>query len=501
MDIGSKRFFEFDSFRVDVDERQLWRDGKSVFLTPKVFDMLIVLLENKGKTVEKDELIRKVWADTYVEEGSLNRNISTLRKALGDDSHEQKFIKTLPKRGYQFTAQVEEIFEQIPTLSPKSGQVFVSQLENTSPAKSVFFQFKNKFLLAIIAFSGLMIVLAWMIFQSSKNKIDLSDLTENERQQLNRNSSRNPQAIENYVKGRTLWYQRSAEGLHQSILHLENAVAADKNFALAHSALADAYAFDTTKRNLAKTHAEEAIRLDPTLGEPYAAIGFVQMYWDWNLPKANESFRKAVQLSPNYATAHQWYALNMVAQRSGGSALAEMKRALELEPKSLAINADLCQMYYFLQKFDEAITQCKKTLEMDANFYNAHLYLYEVYSAKEMYAEAVEEFFKIEQLKSDFVLPVSHLNKLREAYKKGGIREFWKTRIEYLEQNPNNYQLAQYYARLGNKEKALTWLRKSFESRDFDCVFFRTEPVFSELDGEPQFLELVSAFESEKKKP
>ena len=491
MDIGPKRFFEFDSFRVDVAERQLWRDGKSVFLTPKVFDMLLVLLENRGKTVEKDELIKKVWADTYVEEGSLNRNISTLRKALGDNSHEQKFIKTLPKRGYQFTAQVEEIVEEIPSVSKKNiNQLFPAQTEVFSPAKNNFSQNRAKIVLAVFVFAILITVSAWMIIQSPQNKIDLSGLTENERQQLNRKTSSNSKAIENYVKGRTLWYQRSAEGLHQSILHLENAVQMDANFALAHSALADAYAFDTTKRKLAKKHAEEAIRLDPTLGEPYAAIGFVQMFWDWNLSGANESFRKAVQLSPNYATAHQWYALNLVAGRTGGAALAEMKRAAELEPNSLAINTDLCQMYYFLQKYDEAITQCKKTLEMDVNFLNAHTYLYEIYTANEMSAEAVEEFFKIEKLKSDFVLPVSHLNKLRESYKKGGIREFWKTRIEYLEQNPHNYKLAQYYARLGNKEKALANLRKSFEKREFDFIFFQTEPVFRDLHKEPQYLEL-----------
>jgi serine/threonine-protein kinase len=100
-----------------------------------------------------------------------------------------------------------------------------------------------------------------------------------------------------YVKGRVLWDQRSAEALHESITHLEHAVARDPNFALAHAALADAYAFDTTKREFAKAEAEEAIRLDQTLGEPYASIGFVQMFWEWDLADAGNSFRKAIELS------------------------------------------------------------------------------------------------------------------------------------------------------------------------------------------------------------
>ncbi|MBX7173584.1 MAG: winged helix-turn-helix domain-containing protein [Pyrinomonadaceae bacterium] len=499
MDIGLKRFYEFDSFRVDVAERQLWQAGNPVFLTPKVFDMLLVLLENKGETVEKDELIKKVWADTYVEEGSLNRNISTLRKALGDNSTEQKFIKTLPKRGYRFTAQVAEIVERIPSVTKKNDdQIFSVQPQVSTPKKSIFPLRYTKIFLSIIVFAGLMAILAWMIFQSPKNKIDLSGLTENERQQLNRNSSSNPQAVENYVKGRSLWHQRSAEGLHQSIIHLESAVKADGNFALAHSALADAYAFDTTKRTLANQHADEAIRLDPTLGEPYATLGFMQMFWDWDLSKADEYFQNAVQLSPNYATAHQWYSLNLVTRRRGGAALAEMKRALELEPKSLAINADLCQIYYFLQKYDEALVQCNKTLEMDANFLNAHLYLYDIYFAKGLYAEAVEKFFKIEQIKSDFTFPPAHLEKLRESYSKGGIREFWKTMAEYLQQTQSFYGSAKYYARLGEKEKALNSLENSFKQPPFEIVFFLTEPIFREIQEESKFKELAVKFESNK---
>ncbi|MEK7724374.1 MAG: hypothetical protein AAB336_08515, partial [Acidobacteriota bacterium] len=96
----------------------------------------------------------------------------------------------------------------------------------------------------------------------------------------------------------------------------------------------------------------------------------------------------------------------------------------------------------------------------------------------------------IEQLKSDFALPFAHQEKLRTAYKQGGILAFWQTRIEYLEQNTHYYELAKYYARLGENEKALISLQKSYEKRDFDFVFFQTEPVFRELRKESIFMEL-----------
>ncbi len=484
-------FYQFDSFRVDANERHLWQGGKLVPLTPKVFDILLVLLENKGQTVEKDELIRQVWADTFVEEGSLNRNISTLRKALGDDSHEQKFIKTLPKRGYQFTANVEEIFEEETLILEKTNSRPFALKEKVFLPTSVFQQNGAKIVLAIIALLILGAVLVWTFSQPQKSKIDLSGLTENERLQLAKRGSTKIEAYENYVKGRTLWHNRSAEGLHQSILHLESAVKNDANFALAHAALADAYAFDTAKWKDAERLAQEAIKLDSTLGEPHATIGFVRMFWEWKLPEARESLRKAVELSPDYATAHQWYAISLIITNSGGASLAEIKRAVELEPKSLAINADFCQVLYFLRKYDEAIAQCNKTLEMDANFLNAHLYLYEVYTAKEMYDEAVTEFFKIEQLKSDFAL-FTNQEKLREAYKNGGIRTFWKAKIEFLEKIPHSFELAKYYARLGEKEKAVSWLKKGCETPYFDCVFITADPVFQILRDEPQFNELAN---------
>lgn len=485
--------YEFESFRVDVIERRLWQNGKPVALTPKVFDLLVVLLENKGQTVEKDTLIRSVWSDTYVEEGSLNRSISTLRKALGDDSNEQRLIKTLPKRGYRFTENV------IQGGAESSNVVEVGAIERESEPSLEqrgysFLRYRSAPLVAISVVVAFVLVLAWTMTSKQPNLPVLAGLTRHERRQLEKRGSMSSEATSEYIRGRSLWHERSAEGLHESIIHLERAVKNDESFALAHAAIADAYAFDVNKRVSARDHAETAIKLDPSLGEPYASIGFVQMFWEWKLSDAGESFSRAIELSPDYATAHQWYAINLVASRSGGAALAEMKHALELEPDSLAIRADLCQVNYFLQKYDDAIDQCRRTLESDPNFLNAHLYLYEVYTAKGLYDEAVSELFATENLKSDFVLPAEEVEKLRLAYGRGGINAFWKARIAYLEKNPHSYELARYNARLGNEEKAIEWLQGAHEAKDFDFVFFLTDPVFRDLADNPKFKALARSF-------
>jgi DNA-binding winged helix-turn-helix (wHTH) protein len=104
----AKHFYEFGPFRLDVAERLLLRDGESIPLTPKVFDTLLLLIENRGQALEKQELLRKLWPDTFVDEGNLSQNISILRKALGDNTDEYRYIETIPKRGYRFVAEVAE---------------------------------------------------------------------------------------------------------------------------------------------------------------------------------------------------------------------------------------------------------------------------------------------------------------------------------------------------------------------------------------------------------
>ncbi len=109
MEENTKRLFEFGPFRLDEEERQLRREGKIVPLTPKAFDLLVALLERPGHLLGKDELIKVVWPDSFVEENNLTDNISRLRKALGDGGEVQKFIETIPKRGYRFVADVKRL--------------------------------------------------------------------------------------------------------------------------------------------------------------------------------------------------------------------------------------------------------------------------------------------------------------------------------------------------------------------------------------------------------
>jgi tetratricopeptide (TPR) repeat protein len=151
-----------------------------------------------------------------------------------------------------------------------------------------------------------------------------------------------------------------------------------------------------------------------------------------------------------------------------------------------------------LRRYDEAIAQCQKTLAMDDKFYNAHLYLYEIYNAKEMHAEAVETYFKVEALS---VMPLSsdYQEKLREVYQIGGIRAFWEKRIEFFPGNlPFQYQIAQHYARLGKRDEAFSHLRKAYETREFEFVLFLADPTFDDLRADQRSKEFTDLLLSSK---
>jgi tetratricopeptide (TPR) repeat protein len=228
------------------------------------------------------------------------------------------------------------------------------------------------------------------------------------------------------------------------------------------------------------------------------------LFWEWNLAEAEREFNRAIALDPTYATAHHWQAiyLAILAGDSNGAVIAitKMQQALELEPLSPVINADLGQVFYFARRYDEAIAACQKALAIDPDFINAHFYLYDIYTQKEMYGEAIEEFFRVAQRPGE--ISPQAMNALRNAYETEGIRGFWKERIKVLNRHPlDEYRLARYYARLGEKDRAIEWLEKAYESRAFVFIYAKADPVFEELQPDARFQNLMRRLEAIGNRP
>ena len=199
-----------------------------------------------------------------------------------------------------------------------------------------------------------------------------------------------------YLKGRFFWNKRTGNDLKKSIDYFQQAIAADPNYALAYAGVADAYVFlpgytagaprDYYPKAMAA--AKKALELDDTLAEAHTTLALALWYYDFDFSQANREFQRAIELNPNYATGHQQYGNNTLSALGRfDEAIAEGKRAVELDPLSLVINADLGMNYYYARRYDEAITQLRKTLEMDPGYYYAHVNLGQVLAAKRAFGE------------------------------------------------------------------------------------------------------------------
>jgi DNA-binding winged helix-turn-helix (wHTH) protein/Tfp pilus assembly protein PilF len=490
----AQHLYEFGPFRLYTGERLLLRGDESIQLTPKAFDTLVLLVERRGHVVEKNALMEAVWPDTFVDENTLTRNISTLRKALGQDGNGHQYIETVSKLGYRFVANVEEIRDQSAYIvlgkSVRSHIVIeeeaISDDRQTEPGSLAERRLRIgalKSSRAVLIISILLIgITGAFAFWRSNHKAALAAAKRNE-------------AREAYRQGRFFWNTRTNEGLARSISCFEQAIRRDPNYALGYAGLGDAYAFDIMYWPKAEEMANKALAIDNTLAEPHATLGFIRMFWQWNWEDAEREFKQAIELDPDYATAHQWYALYIAAHSLRFNwAKTEMQKALELDPSSLAINADLGQMYYFAHEYDQAIAACRKTLELDPDFINAHVYLYQSYTQRGLYAEAAEEFFKFQELVGDklYTDPANE-EPLRKAFAADGIRGIWRSSIDLLGKgySVDAYAMAEYYALLGEKDNVLGWLEKAFESRNFAFVFVKANPVFDDLHKERRFQDLL----------
>lgn len=309
----------------------------------------------------------------------------------------------------------------------------------------------------------------------------------------NRRRAKNPDAFQSYIRGRAYWNQRTSEGIFKSIALFEKAIAQDPEFALAYAGLADAYAFDLEHWRKAEEFANKALALDPTLGEAQATIGFVRMFWAWDMAEAEKHFKLAVMNSPDYATAHQWYSILLAITGGRGSeSEIEMQLALELDPTSSAINADMGQILYFMEEHDRAIEYCKKSLALNTSFVNAHIYLFKIYIQKKMYDEAIAEYFEVSSLVGPGFHTLAEIENLKKTYREKGINGFWKAKLDELKTKREVEDvIAECYAQLEEREPALHYLERAYKRHDFDMIYIRVNPVFKSYQLEPRFRKIA----------
>src|SRR5580692_8355597 len=308
----------------------------------------------------------------------------------------------------------------------------------------------------------------------------------------------NPQAYESYLKGRYFWNKRTADGLKAALTYFNQAIEEDPKYAHAYSGLADTYAllgdweYGVLAPNeaypKAKAAAIKALELDNTLSEAHTSLAFSLDVFDWDWESAEREFRRAIELNPGYATAHHWYAWHLSQMGRNNEAVAEMRKAENLDPLSLIIGADVAEILLVARSNDEAIEQGRKTVVMDPNFAIGHYELGQAFVQKHSYNEAIAEFHKAIELSGGSVLCTSNLayayavsNKRNEAVK---ILNDLKTRP-----TGNASEIALMYVGLGDKDQAMKWLEKAYEEHFNPSILLR--PAFDPLRSDPHFQNLV----------
>jgi tetratricopeptide (TPR) repeat protein len=325
-------------------------------------------------------------------------------------------------------------------------------------------------------------------------------LTGSERALLARRYTTNPEAYEAYLKGRFFWNKRTQEGFGKAVDHFRQATSLDPGYAQAYAGLADCYALGADPlpvkehtRRLKET-AARALALDDTLAEPHASLAYYIGAVEWDWPGAEKGFQRALELNPGYATAHHWYAYHLAAMGKLEEAVAEIRRAQELDPLSLIINTDVGHILYFAGRFDEAIAQYRRVLEMDANFAVAHLRLSEAYIEKRMHQEAVAEFNEAKRL--GVANPVGWMGYAHavSGRKNEAQRELAELkRLTDLSANGNHgYRIATTYSALGDHEQALAWLESAYEAGDTGLMaLIKVDPMLAGLRSHPRFTTLL----------
>jgi TolB-like protein/DNA-binding winged helix-turn-helix (wHTH) protein/Tfp pilus assembly protein PilF len=311
----------------------------------------------------------------------------------------------------------------------------------------------------------------------------------------------NPEAYESYLKGRYFWNKRTADGLKGALAYFNQAIEEDPNYAQAYSGLADTYALlgdwqyavVTPKEAFpkAKAAAIKALEIDSSLGEAHNSLAFILDGFDWDLQSGGKEFQRAIELNPGYATAHHWYAWHLSLLNRYDEAIAEMRKAQNLDPLSLIINADLAELLVLAHSYDESIRQSRKTIEMDPNFALAHNQLAQAYLQKHMYDEAVAELQKAVQLSGRSPTCVANLAR---AYAASGKRREAVQLLDELKKRAspgysNAAEIAMIYASFGEMDQAMNWLEKGYDERFNPGVLLR--PGFDPLRSDSRFQSLV----------
>jgi len=509
-ELSPSRVLRFGVFQINLAARELRKHGVRVRLPGQPFCILSILLEKPGQVITREDMRQRLWSsDTFVDfEHSLNSAIKKLRHALGDSPENSRYVETVPRVGYRFIAPVEQVSATANLDVSVVADRFAESAATVDGAGKLARRILLGVVFVLIAVPGA--YFAWSRFRNrSQPQVKIASEVRNasnghESARSNGQpvlSPKSAEAQELYRKGMYFWNKRTVAGFQQAIEYFQQATTSDPHYALAYAGLANSYtlltAYSSASSTLyvpqARAAALRALELDERLAEAHTALALIVQNHDWDWQTAGNEYRRAIELNPNYATAHHWYAEHLMWLGRFEEALSESERARQLDPLSLIIATDNSAILYFSRQYDRAIEQCHTVLRKDPNFVRAAGIITYAYVEKGMFEQALAD---VEILRRFYGEGPLHWSFLAYIYGRAGQLEKARRELEKLERlsrhelgNPAIMLWA--HLGMGNKEEALADLEKAYSEHSNSLTTLKVDPAFDPLRSDPRFQDLL----------
>lgn len=491
--------YRFNSFLLDAAERQLSREDEPVQLTPKAFNVLVYLVTHGGHLVYKDELMQAVWPDSFVDEVNLPRTIHTLRRALNEDENGNKFIETVPTKGYRFVAKIEKVNGNggdLPSSEPlvdpvrklfenfEDGAVTSSPIENQRTLVKQQTVRRSQPRTVLILTTAIILAASatgfWFSNQSWPTRTGLNGSG----QQTN-----NGEAYQHYQQGRLTIQDGYGGDLKSALASFEKSIELDPNYAAAYAGKADAkiqmfWRSANTHDDIsqARTAVNKAIELDESNSYAHTVLCRLKGTYDWDFKAAEKECSRAIELNPNDHEARREMAFFLVAFGRDDEAIREIDAAIALAPTSFN-KRSRGLILYLSRRYDDAIEQLRQVLETDPNEFDAPKWLINAYEMKKDDARALET--RIWQMERDKATP-EKISAVKAAFYSSGWPGVLRSTTD-----PKSMAGAAAYAQLSENDRAFESLEKLASRRAIMMVQIGREPRLDPIRNDTRFDDLL----------
>jgi len=489
----------FGVFEADLRAGELRRNGSRVRLQDLPFRALTLLLSRPGEVITREEFRQALWpTNVFVDfEQGISSAVMRLRDALRDSADNPIFIETMERRGYRWIAPIHPPEPASYELQERES------LENTPIATAQVPTGPSSRRTLVFALPLLAIIFAVWIFRPGYRDVKASSKPGPARpQKLHQPANREAEDL--YLKGRFYWNKRTPDSLNQALEAFTQAIARDPNYSDAYVGLADCYnllrEFSAMPGNeayfKAYAAAKKAVELDQQSSEAHASLAFVTFFGMWDSAEAEKEFRRAIELDPNNAKAHHWYATFLHALNRRDAALTEIDLARKLTPDSSSILADQGELLWAAGHHEQAMQMLKQLEVAEPDFASPHRYLRFAYFETRDYPHYIAELKKDALLTHD-AAQSSVAEAASKGFAQGGEAGLYRAELSeqrelYQQGKLSPYFVAQTNARLGDTREALKYLTIGLQSHDEHMLNLGCDPGFASLQGDPAFEQLLT---------